>query len=90
VELDGFLERTASGDGFRRAGRRAGGKRQPKRCSRKTQNRFAVASMAKKLLHRCIGVHTRMHVHFLGKVCMHFNRCCGNHACAGMYVRQAL
>ena len=36
---------------------RAGGKRQPARCSRKTQDKFAIASMAKKLVHRCTGAH---------------------------------
>jgi len=69
VDLDGFLERTASGDGFGRdsswAGGWAGGKQQPARCSRKTQDKFAIASMAKKFLHRCMGVHSRVHVHFL-------------------------
>ena len=63
MDLDGFLERTASGDGFGRdnsLGRaaRAGGKRQPARCS-SNQNKLAIAAMAKKLLHRCIGVHAR-------------------------------
>jgi len=36
---------------------RAGGKRQPAQCSRKSQDKFAIASMAKKHLHRCIGAH---------------------------------
>jgi len=44
--------------------------------------------MAKKLLHCCIGVHARVHVHFLRRVCIHCNRCCVHHACAGVYVRQ--
>jgi len=35
----------------KRAGGRAGSKQQPARCSRKTQDKFAIASMAKKLLH---------------------------------------
>ena len=65
VDLDGFLERTASGAWFLRDSRRAGGKGQPARCSRKTQDKFAIVSMAKKLLHRCIGAHARVHVHFL-------------------------
>jgi len=47
VDLDGFLERTASGDWFRRAGRGAGGKKQNVRCSHKTQDKFAIAFMAK-------------------------------------------
>ena len=38
VDLDRFLERTESGNWFRRAGRRAGGKRQPAQCLRKTQD----------------------------------------------------
>jgi len=56
----------------------------------KTQDKFAIAFMAKKLLQCCIGAHARVHVHFLRRVCMHFNRCCEHHACAGVYVRQAL
>ena len=36
-----------------------GGKRQPARCSRKTQEKVAIASKAKKLLHRCMGAHHR-------------------------------
>jgi len=70
---------------------RAGGKRQPARCSCKTQDKFAIPSMAKKLLHHCIGAHARAHVHFLRRVwcafqtgvvsTMHvqvctFDRCC--------------
>ena len=51
---------------------------------------FAIASMAKKLLHRCIGAHVRMHVHFLRTVCMHFDRCCEHYACAGVYIKQVL
>jgi len=43
---------------------RADGKRQHARCSRKTQDKFAIASMAKKLLHRCICAHARAHMHF--------------------------
>jgi len=57
------------------AGRRAGGKQQPAWCSRKTQDKFAIASMAKKLLHRCSGAHARVHMHFCGEsACIH--RCC--------------
>jgi len=75
VDLDGFLKRTPSGDGFRWAGQRAGGKRQPAWCSRKTQINFAIASMAKKLLHRCIGAHAWVHMHFCREyACLH--RCC--------------
>ena len=69
---------------------RGGGKRKPARCSRKTQDKFAMAFMTKKLLHRCIGAHASVHVHFLRRVCIHFDRCCEHHACAGMYVRQVL
>jgi len=47
---------------------RAGGKQQPVRCSRKTQNKFAIASMAKKYLQCCMGAHARVHVHFLRAV----------------------
>jgi len=49
---------------------KAGGKRQPARCSCKTQHKFAIASMAKKLLHRCICAHARAHMHFLRRVLM--------------------
>jgi len=69
---------------------RAGGKQQPARCLRKTQHKFAIASMVKKLLHRCIGVHARVHVYFLRRVCMHFDRCCKHRACAGVYCIQAV
>jgi len=90
VDLDEFPERTASGDRFRRDSIRAGGKRQPPRCSHKTQDKFAIASLAKKFLHRCIGAHARVHVHFLRRVCMHLDMCCEHHACAGLYVKQVL
>ena len=46
---------------------RASGKRQPARCSRKNQDKFAIAFMAKHLLHRCICAHARVHVHFCEK-----------------------
>ena len=72
---------------------RAGGKQQPERCSRKTQDKVAIASMAKKLLHCCICAHARAHMHFLRRVwcaftgvvsTMHMqvctlNRCCEHH-----------
>jgi len=94
VDLDGFLKRTAWGVELAggRAGRRVVGKRQPARCSRKTQDKFAIASMAKKLLHCCIGAHARVHMHFLRRVCTHWqvllstmqvctlDRCC-EHQC---------
>ena len=60
------------------------GKQQPARCSCKTQDKFAIASMAKKL----IGAHARVHVHFLRGVRMHADRCCEHHACAGVCVKQ--
>jgi len=60
---------------------RAGGKRQTARSHKiVTQDKFAIAFMANKLLHRCIGAHARVHVHFLRTVCMHFDRCCEQHA----------
>ena len=69
MDLDEFLQQTASGDRF---GRRAGGKRQLALCSHKTQDQFAIAFMAKeKLLHCCIGAHARVHMHFLRRVSMH-------------------
>jgi len=46
--------------------------------------------MVKKLLHRCICVHARAHMHFLRRVCMHLDRCFGHHACAGVYTRRVL
>jgi len=45
------------GDWFRRDSSRAGGKQQPAQCLRKTQDKFTIASMAKKLLHCYIGEH---------------------------------
>jgi len=89
VDLDGFLERTASGDRLRRAGRKAGGKQQPARCLRKTQDRFAIAFMAKKLLHRYTCVHARVHMYFAESV-IAFTNIVEHHACAGVYVRQML
>jgi len=58
----GLQEGGRRAGGQRRAGppagcRRAGGKRQPARCSRKTQDKFAIASMTRKLLHCCISAH---------------------------------
>jgi len=55
-----------------------------------TQDTFAIPSRAKNLLHRCIGTHARVHVHFLRRVWMHFDSCCEHHACAGVYVKQKL
>jgi len=88
VDLDGLLQRTASGDWFYRDSCRAGGKRQPQRCSRKTQDKFAIVSMATKFLHRCIDAHAWVHVHFLRRVCMHLDRCFEHHAYSGVYVKQ--
>jgi len=90
VDLDGFLERSASGDWFRQDSSRAGSKQQPARCSRKTQDKFAILSMVKKFLHRCIGAHAWVHVHLLRRVCMHLDRCSEHHACAGVYDKQVL
>ena len=69
VDLDGFQERTASGDWLRPDCRRVGGERQCERWSRKTPDKFAIASMATKLLHHCIGMHECMCIF------------CGEHAC---------
>ena len=90
MDLDRFLERTAWATDFVETAGRAGGKQQPVRCSRKTQDKFAIAFMAKKFLYRCISAHARVHVHFLRRVCMHFDRCLEHHACAGVYVRPVL
>jgi len=43
----------SSGDWFRRAGRRAGGKRQPVRCSRKTQDKFTEVDFFGKSFSQC-------------------------------------
>jgi len=85
-----FLSEQRWATGLVETARRVGGKRQPARCSRKTQDKFAIASMAKKFLHRCIGAHARVHVHFVRRVCIHFDRCCEHHACAGVHVGQVL
>jgi len=65
VDLDGFLSEQVGQRASRRAagstkGQEGGRKRQPARCSRKTQDKFAIASMARKLLHRCTGAHARV------------------------------
>jgi len=86
VDLDGFFERKASGDWFNRADRRAGGKQQPARCSRKTQDTSALASMAQKLLQCCIGTHARCHMRFCGEyACIHKVLCA---SCMCRCVRQ--
>ena len=77
-----FLSEQRRATDFVETAGREGGKRQPARCLHKTQDKFAIAFMAKNLLHRCIGAHARVHVHFLLRVCMHFDRCCKHHACA--------
>jgi len=104
VDLDGILERTALGDRFGRDSR-TGNKIERQKTSwnvsldqeyclplrsRKTQRKFAIASIAKNLLHRCICAHARVHMQFLRRVYLHFDRCCEHHACAGVYVRQVL
>jgi len=58
MDLDGFRANSVE------RAIRAVGKRQPARCSHKTQDTFAKAFMAKKLLHHCIGAHAQVHVHF--------------------------
>ena len=62
MDLIGFLKRTCVTTGQQKGGRLAKGqeggrKRQPARCLRKTQDNFAIASMAGKLLQRCKGAH---------------------------------
>jgi len=59
-------------------------------CSRKTQDKFATASMAKKLLHSWIGAHTQVHMHFFAKSRHAFTGVVAHHACAGVYTRQML
>ena len=94
MDMDEFLKRTASGNGpaegqpARRRGRRAGGNdREIARCSRKTQDKFAIASMARKLLHRCTGAHARefqtklLHYFFLSN-----NKSNLHYAYAHMYI----
>jgi len=82
VDLDGFLERTASGDGF-------GSKRQPARCSRKTQVRKSFyGKEASAPLH--MSASTNVYEFFCRECGVHFNWCCKHHACAGAYVRQVL
>jgi len=54
---------------------------------KRAEVKFATASMTKKLLHRCIGAHARVHMH------LSRHACTGDverHACADMYVRQML
>ena len=65
MDLDEFLSEQVGQWASRRAavltkGQEGGRKRQPARCSRKTQDKFAIASMARKLLRRCTGVHARV------------------------------
>jgi len=65
VDLDGFLGELVGRLASRRAagstkGQEGGRKRQPAWCSRKTQDKFAIASMARKLLHRCTGAQARV------------------------------
>ena len=63
--MDGFLSEQVGQRASRRAagstkGQEGGRKRQPARCSRRTQDKFAIASMARKRLHRCTGAHARV------------------------------
>jgi len=69
---------------------RVGGKGPPAQCSRKTQDKFAIGSIAKRFLHRCMGAHARVHVHFLRGVWYAFRQCSEHHAWAGVYVKQVL
>jgi len=95
VNLDGFLERTASGDGFGGDGSWAGGwagvKPQPARCLRKTQNssKFAIVSWQRSF---CTVAYARMHERiciFCGEyACIY--RCCEHYACADLYVKKVL
>ena len=90
VDLDGFLEQTAAGDWFRWDSRRAGSKRQPARCSRKTQDKFAIVAWRRSF---CTVTYVCMHERtciFLRRVCMHLDWCFGHHACVGVYVRRVL
>ena len=89
VDLDGFLERTALGDGFSRD---RVGRATTTTCTMLAQDLEWVRNsfMAKKLLHCCICAHARAHMHFLWGVCRHLDRCFGHHTCAGVYVRQVL
>jgi len=55
VDLEGFLDRRVSDTGLVETAElaaRASGKRHPAQCSRKTRDKFAIASMA-KTLHIC-------------------------------------
>jgi len=64
----GFLSEQRQVTDFVETADRVDGKEQPARCSRKTQDKLPIAFMAKKLLHRCIGVHARVHLHFMRRV----------------------
>ena len=66
-----FLSEQRRATDFVETAGREGGKRQPARCLHKTQDKFAIAFMAKNLLHRCIGAHARVHMYFLQRVCVH-------------------
>jgi len=83
VDLDGFLKRTGRATGQQEGGQldegqEGGRKRQLARCSRKTQDKFAIASMAKKPLHCCTGAHARVwrciytyvHMHMYIHICI--------------------
>ena len=55
-------------------GQEGGRKRQPARCSRKTPNKFVIASMPKKLLDGCIGAHARvveMYIYICAYACIY-------------------
>jgi len=55
-----FLSKQRRATDFVETAGRAGGKRQPARCLRKTRDNFAIASMTKKLLYCYRGAHALM------------------------------
>jgi len=59
-------QRASRRDAGSTKGQEGGRKRTPARCSRKTQDKFAIASMAKKLLHCCTGAHVQV-----AKICIY-------------------
>jgi len=88
VDLDGFFRWATDFVGTAGRAARAGGKRQPARCSRKTQDKVAPASMAKKLLRR-FGTSAFAFFAESMHACRQVSQC-EHHACAGVYVREVL
>jgi len=68
MDLDRVLKRTASGDWFRRAGRRMGGKWQSAQCSCKTQDKFALVSWQRRF---CTVAYARMYE----RICIFCGEC---------------